>query len=324
MRALALALALPLVLALGGGLMAAPAGAADGYGLTPREIAPGSWLFEGTTEDFSRANGGNIVNTGFIVTGDGVVVFDTGPSARYGAEMRAAIEQVADAPLRLVIASHAHPDHFLGNQAFPPATLAATAGTIAAIKAEGADLAANLYRLTGDWMLGTEAVAPGRVLDGAVEEIGGHRLRFLAVAGHTGSDLAVFDETSGVLWASDLVFHDRTPTTPHADIAAWLAALDSLEALPFTLVVPGHGPPAADRRPFAQTRDYLRWLDATLTASARAGLSMAEVMRLPIPRRFQSMSLLREEFQRSVVHLYPARERAVLPSADGAGRGSGQ
>ncbi|MGC2856929.1 quinoprotein relay system zinc metallohydrolase 1 [Novispirillum sp. DQ9] len=310
-----------IALALAGLLLASPAvNARDGYGLTPRQIAPGSWLLEGTTEDFSRANGGNIVNTGFIVTGGGVVVFDTGPSARYGAEMRAAIEAITAEPVALVIASHQHPDHFLGNQAFPPETLAATAGTIAGIRAGGSDVAANLYRLVGDWMLGTEAVAPTRVLDTRTEEVGGHRLRILALAGHTASDVAVFDETTGVLWASDLVFHDRTPTTPHADIAPWLAALEALEALPFTVLVPGHGAPARDGGPIAQTRDYLRWLDRTLTAAAHAGLSMTEVMRLPIPERFHRMSLLREEFQRSVVHLYPGLEKALLPAVGGSGQ----
>lgn len=311
----------PMLVALCGLLAAAaPALAGESYRLSPREIAPGSWLLEGATEDFSRANGGNIVNTGFIVTGAGVVVFDTGPSARYGEEMRAAIAKVTDQPPRLVISSHLHPDHVLGNQAFPREALAATAGTIAGIRANGADFAANLYRLVGDWMLGTEVVAPTRALESHAEDIGGHRLHFLTLAGHTASDVAVFDETSGVLWASDLVFHDRTPTTPHADIATWLAALDSLEALPFTVLVPGHGPPAEDAAPIAQTRDYLQWLEATLTASARAGLSMMDVMRLPIPARFHRMSLLREEFQRSVVHLYPALEKALLPPAGGSGQ----
>lgn len=311
---------LPVLTLCGMLLAAAPTLAQQSYGLNPREIAEGSFLLEGATEDFSRDNGGNIVNAGFIVTGAGVVVFDTGPSARYGQELRAAIENVTAEPLRMVISSHLHPDHFLGNQAFPPETLTATSATIAGIRDSGADFAANLYRLVGDWMLGTEAVAPTHVLESRSEDIGDHRLRFLTMAGHTGSDVAILDETAGVLWASDLVFHDRTPTTPHADIATWLAALDELEKLTFKTLVPGHGPVAHDASPIVQTRDYLRWLGHTLTASAQAGLSMTEVMRLPIPERFHRMSLLREEFQRSVVHLYPGLEKALLPSVGGAGQ----
>jgi len=53
------------------------------YQLNAVEIAKNTYLFEGKTEDFSRKNGGNILNTGFIVTGEGVVVIDSGPSRRW-------------------------------------------------------------------------------------------------------------------------------------------------------------------------------------------------------------------------------------------------
>lgn len=54
------------------------------YRLQPRQIAEDTYLLEGATENFDKRNGGNIVNTGFVVTDSGVVVIDTGPSRRYG------------------------------------------------------------------------------------------------------------------------------------------------------------------------------------------------------------------------------------------------
>ncbi|ERO60860.1 hypothetical protein P308_11805 [Pseudomonas piscis] len=41
-----------------------PARAELDYRLEPRQIAEDTWLLEGGTENFSRDNGGNIVNTG--------------------------------------------------------------------------------------------------------------------------------------------------------------------------------------------------------------------------------------------------------------------
>ena len=52
------------------------------YALKPVAIAPDTWVFEGTREHFTRSNGGNILNPGFIVTDDGVIVIQTGPSRR--------------------------------------------------------------------------------------------------------------------------------------------------------------------------------------------------------------------------------------------------
>src|SRR5574337_375316 len=125
-------LALALLLVLG----AVSAQAERDYLLQPRQIAADTWVLEGRLEDFSFSNGGNIVNTAFIATPAGVVVIDSGPSRRYGEQLVTAIRKLTDKPVVKVFLTHHHPDHFLGNQAFPPATLAALPGTIAGLKAE--------------------------------------------------------------------------------------------------------------------------------------------------------------------------------------------
>ena len=282
------------------------------YGLAPRAVADGVWVLTGLTQDFSRQNGGNIVNTGFIVGETGVVVIDSGPSRRYGEQLRAAIASVTTLPVVLVINTHHHPDHFLGNQAFAPQTLAALAPTRQGIESEGEAFNANMYRLNGDWMRDTEVTPPSRDLAAGVIEAGGRSIELLALDGHTGADLAVFDRRTATLFAGDLVFHARTPTTPHADIARWQASLDTLAAVPFKVLVPGHGPVARDAAPIVQTGAWLTWLERTLRESAAAGLDMAEVMALPLPAVFARLAVVNDEYPRSVSHLYPAAEQAVL------------
>lgn len=314
-----LALALAPILALCSALMSGSAGAAGAasfdYGLQPRLVAPDTYVLEGRNEDFSSANGGNIVNTAFVVTGAGVLVVDTGPSRRYGEALRAAIAQVTPQPVVRVFITHQHPDHFLGAQAFPPASLEALPGTIAAIARDGEGLNANMYRLNGDWMAGTEVVAPQHAVAPGEFALGDHRFRLLALDGHTGADLALFDASTGVLFAGDLAFHDRAPTTPQAQIKPWLAALDSLMALPFSLVVPGHGPVSRDASPLTQTRAYLVWLQATLEQAAAAGLDMGETLALPLPPEIRTLAVARDEYRRSVGHLFPALENSALQGA---------
>jgi quinoprotein relay system zinc metallohydrolase 1 len=290
-----------------------PSLAADfDYRLRPERIAPDTWLLRGADADFSTANGGNIVNTAFVVTAAGVVVIDSGPSKRYGEQLAAAIAGVTPQPVVKVLLTHHHPDHFLGNQAFPAAQLCALAGTAAGIAAEGESLNANLYRLAGDWMLGTEAVAPACVVAPGTLAVGDHRFELVALDGHTGSDLAVFDTGTGVLFAGDLVFHGRAPTTPHADLPRWLNALERLAALPFTLIVPGHGAPAKDDGPLRQTRRWLEWLQAAVAQGAERGLDLSEMLEQPIPVEFRPLAVADEEYRRSLGHLFPAAERAAL------------
>ncbi|MGY3284343.1 MULTISPECIES: quinoprotein relay system zinc metallohydrolase 1 [Pseudomonas] len=303
-----------MLLLLGVGL---PALADFDYRLGPRQIAQGTWVIEGSTDNFQKANGGNVVNTAFIVTDAGVVVIDSGPSKRYGEAMRQAIAGVTDKPVIEVLLTHHHPDHVLGNQAFAEVPIAALAGTTELLRQQGDAMAENMYRLVGDWMRGTEVVLPTEVVQPGRREVGGHRLRLLGLAGHTGADLAIFDETTGVLFAGDLVFYERALTTPNSPgLDVWQRDLDTLQALPWQQLVPGHGPVASDSRPFAQMHDYLRWLDGLMREGAEQGADMVEMIRSPVPERFAAISLTRYELIRSVSHLYPRYEKQVMQRVD--------
>ena len=143
-----------------------PAGAAGRwtYGLEPREIASGVYLLRGKDEHLSVENGGNIANITFMTTGDGVVLFDTGPSRIYGEELKEAIARVTDEPVIRVIVSHAHPDHYLGSQVFedlPIESLPVVREVIADI---GDLFTDNMYRLVDVWMRGTRTVVPTKTL----------------------------------------------------------------------------------------------------------------------------------------------------------------
>ncbi len=298
-------------------LVAGQLGAVDfDYRLSARPLAENVYAFIGKTEDFTTDNGGNIVNTAFIVAAQGVIVIDTGPSLRYGQQMRRAIAAVTAKPIALVINTHHHPDHFLGNQAFADVPIAALAETRNGIAADGNAFAENLYRMSGDWMKGTEVQLPGKTLSAGVVEVAGRSLRLVALDGHTGADLVIVDATSGVVFAGDLVFNGRAPTTPHADIAHWLKALDQLDVLTresgFKLLVPGHGAPTTDAAPIRQTRAWLTWLSAALRDAAKAGLDMNDVLARPLPAEFASLPVAASEYRRSVGHLFPAAEQEAL------------
>jgi len=279
------------------------------YDLQAKKVAENTWIFKGKLEDFSNKNGGNIVNTGFIETEVGVVVIDTGPSLRYGKEMRKAIEQITKKPIKYVFNTHHHPDHFLGNQAFSDIDIYSLPKTKSQLAQHGNAFAENMYRLVGDWMRSTEAQLPTKTIDTTGLKLGSHHLKLMPFTGHTGSDLVVFDEKTGVLFASDMVFYQRALTTPHTPgIQLWRDEISKLKAINYKVLIPGHGPISANTAPLDQMSAYLNWLDNTLIAAAKAGLSMNEVIKLPISDEFTGIKLSRYEFVRTVAHLYPEYE----------------
>ena len=57
-------------------------------------------------------------NVHFIITNNGVLLFDTGSSEALGNQIKNAIKTVTDQPVKWIVNSHSHADHWLGNNAF--------------------------------------------------------------------------------------------------------------------------------------------------------------------------------------------------------------
>lgn len=289
------------------------------YRLTARALAPGVWVVEGDNDDFSPANGCNIINTGFIATGAGVLVVNSGPSRRYGEQLRKLIARTTPEPVLRVLHLNLHPDYFLGNQGFADVSRQATAQTRQGIQRESSSYETNLYRLCGDWMLGTETLAPDMGFDAAAGQgqfrIGQREFEWQLLKGHTDSDLVLLDRSSGVVFAGGLVFSDRVPTTPHARVADWLTSLRQLQEWPAfarATVVPSHGPVHQGLVGLEQTRRYLQWLDEHFTRAAGQGLEMNELLRAPVPAEFKAWAAFGTEYVRNVAHLYPVYEKREL------------
>lgn len=286
------------------------------YSLKPVRIGEGIWVLYGVPEPIDRSNGGAIANITIFDTRDGAVIVDTGPSKRYGAALEALVRELTGKTVVRVYLTHFHPDHVFGNQAFDANAIAAPQGVIDGLRSLGEDFASAMYHAAGDWMRGTELVLPSKAVGDSVEQIGGRRFALKSLGGHTPSDLAVIEETSGLLVAGDLVFLDRAPTTPHADLERWRTSLDALAGLKATQIVPGHGPVEGAPRGFEQTRDWLAMVEETIRAAFERGLSMNEAMSEPLPDFASKIALARYEYERSVMHFYPKLEAGQWPRVD--------
>lgn len=305
------------------GTAAAPYAAAFGveaspltYDLKPQRLVDGVWLIAGAQQAITRENGGAIANIIVLDSKEGAIVIDTGPSLRFGDALSKLAKDLTGKDIARVYVTHFHPDHMFGNQAFPAAKIASSQGVIDGIKAMGNAFADSMYYAAGDWMRGTEPALPGTVLTSEPEDFGDRRIRPLALRGHTDSDMAFFDETSGILIAGDLVFLDRAPTTPHADIERWRITLATLGGIPHGLLVPGHGPAEPGNRATEQTRRWLETIEPQIKDAFDKGLDIAETTALPLPAWTETIALARYEYERSVMHLYPKLEATRWPRVD--------
>lgn len=282
------------------------------YTLKADPIGEGIWLVRGADEAITPDNGGAIANIVIMASEAGAIVVDTGPSLAYGRALEALAQRLTGRPVARVYITHLHPDHSFGNGAFAASEIHALPATHDELQSNATGFEDAMYRLLPGWIAGTQVVLPQHAVTAGEVTFGGRRLELLALAGHSEGDLAIFDHSSGTLIAGDLVFHNRAPATPHADIPAWLGALATLEALPHRQLVPGHGPLCLAGTAIAQTRDWLTWIEGALREAVASGRDMTEAASLPIPERFADLAEARYELTRSVSHFYPGLETELF------------
>ena len=236
-----------------------------------QKIGANSYYVKGQSGAATAGNQGFMSNAGFVVTQEGVVVFDALGTPPLAEKLIAEIRKITAQPIRRVIVSHWHADHYYGLQAFKAlgAEVWAHANGRSALATDAA--AARLQQrreVLSPWVdAGFRAIPADTWLTGDADfRLGGltFQLRFAGPA-HSTEDLVMHVKEDGVLFAGDLVFRGRVPFVGEADSLAWLAALDKLLALQPRALVPGHGTASAEpATDLTLTRDYLRFLRSSM------------------------------------------------------------
>lgn len=221
-----------------------------------------------------------VANVGAIVGKSCVAVIDTGGSVQEGKALRAAIEAHTTTPICYVINTHGHPDHILGNTAFADISGVEFYGHHALEVSSASAKETWLRRLavqtqtpvTDDiWLIPTQTVKHTSRL-----QLGDRIIELQARQdAHSHSDLTVFDNTTGTLWLSDLLFSEHLPVLA-GSIDGWISLLKSLDKQTIQRVIPGHGPPSLDwpNTTYTDQLSYLQTLRSQTLQDIQSGLSL--------------------------------------------------
>jgi len=233
-------------------------------------------------------NEGHTSNAGFVVTDEGVVVFDALGTPALGYRLLERIREVTDQPVHTVVVSHYHADHIYGLQAFKEhggaPTILAQRGVLGYVGGTSATQGEDAERRLAQrrealfpWVdENTYVVAPDRVFDDRESfELGGinFELRNLGPA-HAPGDVVMLVEEHQVLFGGDVIFGGRVPflDSPETDIDQWLEGLEYIAGLQDRVryVVPGHGDLSDDaQQAVAATRDYIVFVRDAMAEAVR-------------------------------------------------------
>lgn len=293
--------------------------APEDYGMKPEEVAPGVYAVMTAARDFpSRENLGWNANMAFVVTREGVLVFDTGSSETMGVALRETIREVTDRPVRWIVNSHSHGDHWLGNHAFAEEEPEIMAGSeaIDRMATEAETWVGNFREMTDGATGDTTPLLPNVPVDERITlDLGRTEVVILPSGGaHSPGDLIVWLPETKVLLAGDVVYSDRAPSVWDGNVARWIDLLEELIALEPAVIVPGHG-----RLEGAATLSRLQHYLVTLWAAIEEGVEqgLADFETVPLVRKRMADIIddypgFEDKVQRSVATTYPDVEAAVF------------
>jgi glyoxylase-like metal-dependent hydrolase (beta-lactamase superfamily II) len=264
-------------------------------------------------------NEGFISNAGFIVTNEGVVVFDALGTPSLANLLLSKIRSVTDKPILKVIMSHYHADHIYGLQVFKEqgAQIIAPKGAMEYLDSPAAAERIEERRFSLEpWVNEkTYLVTPDVIIDKpTMFEHGGMTFTLDVLgAAHSDGDLTLYVEPERVLFSGDIIFEGRVPYLGDSNTKKWLDTLIKMEVGKITALIPGHGPAAKNpNQAISATRNYLAKVRSVMGKAVENLEDFAETYDKTDWSEFEKLPAFAEANRRNAYQVFLSMEEELL------------
>jgi glyoxylase-like metal-dependent hydrolase (beta-lactamase superfamily II) len=261
---------------------------------------------------------GFISNAGFVVTNEGVVVFDALGTPSLAHAMLGEIRKITDQPIKIVVMSHYHADHLYGLQVFKDegAQVWAPKGTWDYLDSETAETLLDSRRTAlFPWVTDdTYLVKPDRIIEQDTKfSLGNHEfmINYFGKV-HSDGDMSLLSVNDQTLYSGDIIFEGRLPFVGDANIIDWVKTLERMQHTQVDYFVPGHG--SASDQPL-QTMDltyrYLNFLLKKFSAVVEEMNPFGETYDAIDWSEFENETAFEEANRRNAYAVYLFLERVL-------------
>ena len=229
-------------------------------------------------------NEGFISNAGFVITGEGVVIFDALGTPSLAKNLVKLIKTVTGQPITQIFLSHYHADHIYGLQVFKAegAKIYAPDGALDYLESDIAleRLEERQFSLSPWVNEQTHLVYPDEIIKTSATFQIGTKTLTISYQGkaHSDGDLVMLVEPDLVLFSGDIIFRSRIPFIGNGDTGHWLETLEKLETTGLKALVPGHGPATFEpSERISLTREYLAFIREAMREGVSDLMSFDEI-----------------------------------------------
>ena len=226
-------------------------------------------------------------NAGFLVTDDGVLVVDTRQHPRDGQDLIDRIRKITDKPIKWVINTHFHGDHYLGNPAFKAigATIVAQRETAALMeKTFSKEIArrSKFFESRNYDPNEVKLVLPDVTFDSEITiRLGGEEVRvfYLGPGQNPGDTFVLFPHDRAIYTPGAFAKRSWANTAFTPSVESWIALLNKVAGMEdVDKVLPAHGD-VATRADVAEMAKFLADEYAGVKDAVAKGMSEDEAAK---------------------------------------------
>lgn len=215
------------------------------YHPKPVKVANDVWCFFGKLEAPSKENGGFMSNSCYIKTNDSYVLVDSGASYEFAKQSYEEMSKIAKLPVKDVLITHSHDDHWLGNNFYKEKFNATIYGPSLINKEFNKDSQIRGVKVLDKDNAKKTKFTPieKTVLEATTLNIGTKEIMIIpiGVKAHTSEDLYVYLPNDKVLFSGDMVMNGRVTSNRDGSVIGSLKALEIINNQKWDVLVPGHG-----------------------------------------------------------------------------------
>ena len=215
------------------------------YNLKPVKVTNDVWCFIGKLEIPSKQNGGFMSNSCYIKADKSYVLIDTGASFQFAKQAYEAMSKIEKLPVSLVINTHSHDDHWLGNNFYKETFNAKILGPSLINTQYKPDTKTRMFQvIEPDAIKGTKVIKIDEVINEVKTlKIANKEITIIPVGtkAHTSEDLFIFMPNEKVLFSGDLVMNGRVTSNRDGSVVGSLKALEMIKSKDWNYLVAGHG-----------------------------------------------------------------------------------
>ncbi len=239
-----------------------------GQNLSPlvlTKIAENVYSAIGETGPPSYENGGHNNNLSFVVTNEGVVVFNGGDTYQLARRLHLAIREVTEQKIIWVADENGQGHSFLGNSYWRDqgAKLIAHKHAVEEMRIHGSQILQRMKKINRDKAEGTYVAVPKHEFEDLwTITPGGTRIELRSFGpAHSPGDISLWLPEEKILISGDIAFHQRLLAIfPDTNVEAWIRSFNVMASLKPEIIVPGHGEPTDIETVRWTTQGYLQFL----------------------------------------------------------------